>query len=267
MADSAPAFAGSIPAVYDSKLGPMFFEPHARDLADRLPPAATRVLETAAGTGIVSRHLLARLGPAASLIVTDLQQAMLDVAVRKIGQDPRVEFRQADAVSLPFDDDQFDVVVCQFGVMFFQDTPAGLREARRVLTRDGVFLLSTWGSLEDNPIPRIAHEEVQRAFPESPPPFLTIPFGMHDADAVTGMLHDAGFTYVQAHCVEFAAESPSAYAAAMGMMCGSPMLTQLQERVIDDPRGLVDTVSARLAREGGFAPMRLPMKAHVFTAQ
>lgn len=266
MADHAPAYAGTIPAQYDAKLGPMLFEPHARDLASRLPASSSRVLETAAGTGIVSRHLLERLGPTASLVVTDLQPGMLDVAARKIGQDPRVDIRQADALALPFDDRVFDVVVCQFGLMFFPDPVAALREARRVLTSDGVLLLSTWGSLADNPVGRIAYEEVSRVLSDAPT-FLVRPFTMHDTEDVTDLLHRAGFTYVQSTTVELMAESPSAYAAAMGMLCGSPTFMQLQERGIEDPRSLVDAVSARLAREGGFAPMRLPMKAHVFTAR
>lgn len=266
MADQAPAYAGSIPAQYDAKLGPMLFEPHARDLAGRLPASACRVLETAAGTGIVSRRLLERLAPTATLVVTDLHQGMLDVAARKIGQDPRVDIRQADAVALPFDDHEFDVVVCQFGLMFFSDPVAAVREARRVLASDGVLLLSTWGPIEDNPIARIAFETVSEALPDVPA-FLTAPFSMHDTDVVVDLLHRGGFTYVQSRTLDSVAESASAYAAAMGMLCGSPTVTQLQERGIGDPRGLVDAVSARLAREGGFAPMRLPMKAHVFTAQ
>jgi ubiquinone/menaquinone biosynthesis C-methylase UbiE len=266
MADQAAAFAGTIPAQYDAKLGPMLFEPYAREIASRIPAAASRVLEIAAGTGIVSRHLLDRLGPASTLVVTDLQPGMLDVAAHKIGQDPRVDIRRADALALPFGPQEFDVVVCQFGLMFFADPVAGLREARRVLTFDGVLLLSTWGSLEDNPVGRIAYEAVSQVLKDAPA-FLVKPFSMHDTAAVTDLLHRAGFTYVQAASVELVAESPSAYAAAMGMLCGSPTFTQLQERGIEDPRGLVDAVSARLAREGGFAPMRLPMQAHVFTAQ
>ena len=244
------AFAGAIPAQYESRLVPMFFEPYARDLAVRVPSHAVRVLEVAAGTGVVSRAVLVRLGPEASLTVTDLQQGMLDVAANTLGDDPRVLIRQADAMALPFDDHQFDVVVCQFGVMFFPDKVAGLRQLRRMLAPGGVLLMSTWGSLEANPIARIAHEEVERALPDAPPPFLTIPFGLHDADAVTALLHEAGFGDVHSDVVDLTAESPSAHAAAMGLMCGSPMFTQLQARGIDDPRRLVD-LRVRPARARG----------------
>ncbi|WP_239491611.1 class I SAM-dependent methyltransferase [Luteitalea sp. TBR-22] len=263
MADSV-AFTGSVAEHYDSKLGPMFFEPYGRDIAARLPARASRVLEIAAGTGVASRHLLAALAPDATLTVTDLQEAMLQIARGKL-DDPRVECRQADALALPFPDHSFHAAFCQFGLMFFADKAAGLREARRVLTPDGTLVLSTWGSLDDNPIARFAHEEVAEALPD-PPPFLHVPFGLHDVDFVTTLLHGAGFSYVRSDTVEVVAESPSAHAAAMGLMCGSPMFAQLQERGAD-VRRLVELVAARLAREGGFAPMRLPMKAYVFTAQ
>ena len=267
MTNDTPAFAGSIPADYEARLVPMFFEPHARDLAARLPVRTSRVLETAAGTGVVARHLLERLDADATVVVTDLQDAMLAVARQRIGRDPRVTIQAADAVDLPYDDRSFDLVVCQFGLMFFSDKLAGLKEARRMLTPDGTFLLSTWASLDDNPVAGITYEEVARAFPDSPPPFLQVPFGMHDPDAVIDLLHAAGFSYVTSEVVALEAVSPSAHHAAVGLLCGSPLFTQLQDRGLDDPRELIDALAARLAREGGFAPMRLPMKAFVFTAK
>lgn len=260
------AFTGSGAEHYDTRLGPMFFEPYARDLVARVPAHAERILEVAAGTGVVSHHLVQALRPGATLVVTELQEGMLQVARSRLADDPRVECRQADALALPFADHSFHVVVCQFGLMFFADKAAGLREMRRVLTPDGTLLLSTWCSLDDNPIARCANEELARAMPDAPPPFFHVPFGLHNLDAVTTLLRGAGFSYVRADLVELVGESPSAHSAALGLMCGTPMYAQLQERGAD-VRRLVDLVSARLAREGGFAPMRLPMKALVFTAQ
>jgi ubiquinone/menaquinone biosynthesis C-methylase UbiE len=262
----APAFTRAIAEHYDTRLGPMLFESFARDIAARLPPHSARVLEVAAGTGIVSRHLLSALAPDASLMVTDQQEGMLHVARTKVAEDARAECRQADAMSLPFPDRSFHAVVCQFGLMFFDDKAVGLREIRRVLTPDGTLLLSTWASLADNPIPRITYEAVEHAFPDDAPSFITVPFALHDQDFVTTLLHGAGFSYVRSDVVEAVCDSPSAHAAAMAMLHGSPLSIQLQERGADI-RHLVDLVSARLAREGGFAPMRLPMKALVFTAQ
>ena len=267
MADQAPSFAGSMPAQYDNKLVPMVFDPFARDLAGRLPPTAVRVLETAAGTGIVSRYLLEKLGPNATLVVTDVQESMLDLARVRLGGHARLEIRAADASQLPFPDRDFDAVVCQFGLMFLPDLLAGLREARRVLTDDGVLLCSTWASLAENPVARLVQDEVARSLPDDPPPFLATPFGLHDVDAVTDLLHQAGFSYVRTERVELTAESETAHHAATGLICGTPISTQLQERGVTDPREIIERAAAALADAGGLAPMRLPMQAIVFTAQ
>ena len=267
MSDRAPSFAGSIPAQYDSKLVPMFFEPFAREMATRLPSSATRVLETAAGTGVASTYLLERLGRDGSLVVTDLQDGMLEFARVRLAGDARAEVRAADAMSLPFGDRSFDVVVCQFGLMFLPDPLTGLREARRVLTSDGVLLLSTWSSLADNPVSRTVHEVLAEAFPDDPPQFLTRPYAMHDPRAVTDLMHEAGFGYVRSETIASTAESETAHHAATGLLFGTPLFTQLQERGVTDLGALVERAAARLADAGGLAPMRLPMQAIIFTAQ
>jgi ubiquinone/menaquinone biosynthesis C-methylase UbiE len=143
-------FAGSIPAFYDRYMGPLLFEPYAADLAGRLRDLRSgRVLETAAGTGIVTRMLVRVLPGAVAIVATDLNQPMLDFAAAQPGAE-RVEWRQADAVSLPFEKDSFDAVVCQFGVMFFPDKQAAYREARRVLKPAGRFIFSVWDRLSEN---------------------------------------------------------------------------------------------------------------------
>src|SRR5690349_2607472 len=120
-------FAGSIPELYETQLVPLIFEPYAADLARRVAALhPSRVLETAAGTGVVTRAM-ARLLPAhAELIATDLNQPMLDRAAA-VGTERAVRWLQADAMRLPFDDASFDVVVCQFGVMFFPDKAHAFR--------------------------------------------------------------------------------------------------------------------------------------------
>src|SRR4051812_27866669 len=130
------AFGGSIPALYDRYLGPLLFEPYAVDLADRLARlTGGRVLETAAGTGTVTRALARSLPESVEIIATDLNQAMLDyAAAQPIAR--AVKWKQADALHLSFEDQAFVAVVCQFGAMFFPDKIAGFREAHRVLKTD-----------------------------------------------------------------------------------------------------------------------------------
>src|SRR6185436_8265689 len=116
------AFVGSIPENYDRYLGPVLFEPYAADLVDRLALAERAdVLELACGTGIVTRRLRDHLGPGARLVATDLNQAMIEYAQTKFASEDSTEWKQADATDLPFADQSFDAVVCQFGLMFFPD--------------------------------------------------------------------------------------------------------------------------------------------------
>ena len=97
-------FAGSIPKIYEQYLVPLIFEPYAEDLATRLAARApTRVLEIAAGTGVVTRRLASVLPAQVSIVATDLNRPMLDLAA-EIGTSRPVEWREADAMQLPFED-------------------------------------------------------------------------------------------------------------------------------------------------------------------
>jgi SAM-dependent methyltransferase len=267
MTNRDASFTGSIPAHYDRCLGPMLFEPYAKDLVERLtmPPGGS-VLEIAAGTGIVTRHLRQRLPSDARLVVTDLNAAMLDVAREKIPADDRIEWQTVDAAALPFADSSFAVVVCQFGVMFFPDKPGALREIHRVLEPSGKLLFNVWGSLGDNPIGNLAHEVIASFFPTEPPQFYTVPFGLHDETQIRQMLGEAGFPIVTCEIVDRVGESELPELAAKGLIFGSPVLIAIEERGTVDPVVVMHALAARLVTEGGAAPMKLPMRALVFTA-
>src|SRR5262249_49704927 len=152
MKDTDKLFIGSMPALYDRHLGPFLFAPYARDVAARAAALAPRrLLETAAGTGIVTRALAQALPETTTITATDLNQAMVDYAAAQT-RAPNLTWGQADALALPFADGSFDAVVCQFGVMFFPDKRAGFREALRVLRPGGHFLFSVWDRIEENEI-------------------------------------------------------------------------------------------------------------------
>ena len=174
-------FAGSIPQLYDTYLVPLIFEPYAADLAQRLRArSVTRVLEIAAGTGVVTRALASALPASVSIVATDLNQAMLDRAAA-VGTARPVEWRQADAMQLPFADGAFDAVVCQFGVMFFPDKAKAFAEARRVLKPGGVFIFNVWDRIEDNEFADVVTTALAPVFPADPPRFLArTPHGYHD---------------------------------------------------------------------------------------
>jgi SAM-dependent methyltransferase len=260
-------FAGSTPRNYHEGLGPMFFEPYARDIARRISvPAGGRLLEIAAGTGIVTRQLLAHLPPDGQLVASDIGEPMLEVGRAHVGAEPRLEWQIADACALPFANGEFDGVVCQFGLMFFPDKAGALGQMRRVSKPGSRIVVSVWGSLDENPIARIAHETIGSFFPADPPVFYTVPFGLHDRTAVEALFAAAGFSDVSCDTVDLTGVSASADLAARGLVTGSPVSAAITERDPSRIPAILRAVSERLGAEGGTAPMRLPMRARVFTA-
>jgi ubiquinone/menaquinone biosynthesis C-methylase UbiE len=229
-------FAGSIPDIYDQFMVPLIFEPYAADLAQRLSTfAPKRVLETAAGTGALTRAIARRL-PDVDITATDLNQPMLDRAASRT-QHPRVNWRQADALTLPFEDRSFDAVLCQFGVMFFPDRVAGFKEARRVLRDGQPFLFNAWDHIAKNELVRVVHDALADMFPDDPPRFMErTPHGYHDPDLIRNDLGAAGFTEIGIDVVTASSKAPSAYDAAFGYCQGSPWRGEIEAR--GGPAGL-----------------------------
>ena len=192
--DADKVFSGSIPKLYETYLVPLIFEPYAADLANRLTSKPLgRVLEVAAGTGIVTRALATVLPQDVSIVATDLNQSMLDQAA-EIGIGKPVEWRQADALRLPFKDETFDAVVCQFGVMFFQDKSKAFSEARRVLRAGGVFIFSVWDQISENEFAAIVTTALESLYPKDPPRFLArTPHGYYDRRTIERDLANARF--------------------------------------------------------------------------
>lgn len=265
MASTDSVFAGSIPEFYDRCLGPFLFEPYAADLAARaaaLRPG--RILETAAGTGIVTAALAEAL-PEAEIVATDLNPDMLAVASRKPGAE-RVAFAPADAQSLPFPDGGFDLVVCQFGAMFFPDRIAAYREARRMLRPGGAFLLNVWDRLEANPASKAVADAVAALFPDDPPSFLDrIPFGYHDQAALRADLGAARFVSVEIETVARRSRG-SAAEVAPGLCRGSPLAAEIEARAPERLGEATEAALAALVRLCG-DPIDAPMSAHVILAR
>jgi ubiquinone/menaquinone biosynthesis C-methylase UbiE len=262
------AYVGAIPEHYHDGVGPFLFEPFARYTAERiraLAPACT--LETACGTGIVTRRLREALAAGALLVATDLHPPMMNIARATMSGADRVEWAQADMCSLHFADHQFDALVCQFGLMFVDDKSAAVREARRVLRPSGRLLLTTWAPLERNPIVGVAHYTLAEMFPEDPPRYLRrAPFGFGDPEALAELLIDAGFSEVEVDLVERAATSPSAHELAVGLVEGHPLVDEIKLR---DPSRLpaaIDAVTRAIARQFGDSPVKSRITAVVASA-
>ena len=185
MATTDKLFAGSIPEIYDRFLVPLIFESYARDLAERLAKVEPQdVLETAAGTGVLTRAMASRLPAHVRIVTTDLNQPMLDHAAARLPGETRIAWQQADALALPFADRRFDAVACQFGAMFFPDKVQGYKEAHRVLKPGGHFVFNVWDRIEANAFADVVTEALAALFPHDPPRFLArTPHGYHDVDS------------------------------------------------------------------------------------
>ena len=211
MATTDKLFAGSIPEIYERFLVPLIFESYARDLAKRVAAAAPRdVLETAAGTGVLTRAMASRLPPAARIVATDLNQPMLDQAAKRRSGDRRIEWRQADALALPFPAASFDVVVCQFGTMFFPDKVAAYKEARRVLRSGGHLIFNVWDRISANEFADVVTQALAEIFPGDPPRFMArVPHGYHDVEKIRQELSVAGFTNISVDAMDEKSRAPS----------------------------------------------------------
>ena len=263
MAGTDAAFAGSIPQIYDRHLGPLLFEPYADELARRAAELRpTRILETAAGTGIVT-EALQRACPEAEIVATDLNQGMLDVGATRIQSD-KVIFLAADAQQLPFDADGFDLVVCQFGVMFYPDRVQANLEARRVLKPGGRYLLAIWDRLDRNPASHLVHRSVAQVFPEDPPQFLArAPFGYSDPAAIEHDLLEAGFRDIEFQTVALQSRpSATPHDAAFGLVYGSPLRAEIEQRSSDG----LDRAAAAAEDTLNAGPFDRSLSAHIVTA-
>ncbi len=204
---NAADFTGSVPTFYDRYLGPVLFEPYAADLASRLI-ARARVLELACGTGIVTRRLRKALPASATLLATDLNQAMIAYAQTSVPH-PGIEWHTADAQALPFAEASFDAVVCQYGLMFLPDKAQGFREVRRVLAPGGVLLANVWHSMDANPFARAMHARLTSLFPDNPPRFFETPYGYYDQDRLRADAAAGGWAEVRLDEVRFQSSSLS----------------------------------------------------------
>ena len=262
MADPASAsFVGDIPDYYDRGLGPVIFVDFAEDMARRVVAhAPTRVLETAAGTGIVTRQIRYLLPSEARLTATDLNPPMLEVARAKFRSGEHVDFQPADATALPFPDASFDAVVCQFGVMFFPDKGKSYREAHRVLAPHGHYLFSVWDSHRRNPFGRLVHEIVGGFFPVNPPEFYSVPFGYHLIDPIKESLSDAGFVNIRVAVLSIEKEIQDISSFARGIVYGSPLVDQIRVRGGVHPDRIVEALAEALRREFGAERTQIPLQ-------
>ena len=265
---SDKVFAGSIPEFYERFLVPLIFEPYALDLAQRLAktnPGA--VLETAAGTGVLTRALASALPAPARMTVTDLNQPMLDHAKTRQPADSRIAWRQADALALPFEDRSFDAVACQFGVMFFPDKVQGYREARRVLKPGGHFFFNVWDRIEENDFADVVTQALATVFPQDPPRFMArTPHGYHDENQIREELKAAGFTNVSIDAVDARSKAPSPRDPAVAYCQGTPLRNEIEARGAPGLEEATNKAADAMARRFGTGAVDGRIRAFVIGA-
>jgi ubiquinone/menaquinone biosynthesis C-methylase UbiE len=268
MAESDKVFAGSIPKFYDTLMVPLIFDGYAADIAQLVAASSPgAVLETAAGSGVVTRALAPKLKPDARYVVTDLNQPMLDYAANRQGVDSRIEWRQADALALPFEDASFDVVCCQFGAMFFPNRVAGYAEARRVLKPGGRFVFNVWDRIEENAFADDVTNAVATVFPNDPPRFLArTPHGYHDIALIRDDLNRAGFTDIKIETREKLSRAPSARDAATAYCQGTPLRNEIEARDASLLALATDRATLAITRRHGEGPVAAKIQAHVIVA-
>jgi SAM-dependent methyltransferase len=264
---AAAQFVGDIPKFYDKHLGPIIFADYAADLARRAAALAPAdVLELAAGTGISTVALRSALPHTTRIVATDLNPPMLEIAQAKLPTGANVTFQQADAMALPFPDAAFDLIVIQFGVMFFPDKPAAYKEARRVLKPGGALLFSAWGTLAANPYAEIANAAGEHFLPDNPPKFYLTPFGYADPAQVRADVSAGGFSDVSYDVVRFNKRVPDWRHFAQGAIYGNPMLADLIAGGVD-PEAVITHIADELTRRFGPSPASLPLEATVYAAR
>jgi len=267
MATQDAVFAGSVPALYDRMMVPLIFEPYAQDLARRAALVRPRtILETAAGTGVVTRALATTV-PNAHLVATDLNEPMLAFAAGRQPHGARIEWRQADASALPFDDQSFDLVVCQFGAMFFPDKVKAYREARRVLRAGGRFLFNVWDRIAENEFADVVTRSLAGVFPTDPPRFLArTPHGYCDTDRICDELRSAGFADPTVEAVEAISKAASPLGAAIAYCQGTPLRGEIEARDVTALEGATKAAATALAERFGDGPIQGRIRAFVFAA-
>ena len=267
MAETQSSFTGSIPEYYDNCLGPAWLDAYALDLAQRLPTKPPGdVLEIACGTGMVTRRIRERIDTTLRLVATDLSKAMLDYARNKSNDRVGIEWREADAVKLPFGDGEFGAVVCAFGFMFVPDKKAVFREARRVLKPNGILLFNVWDRMEENPHSTASAEVIEGMFPGDDEIRFTIPFEMHDQAQLRQLIAEARFQEVRIEKRRHQLNRVSARTLATGLIRGTPRSVLIENRGVALDK-VVEKLTAALTKIGGADPYQGYAQAVVVEAR
>ena len=267
MEENSAKFVGSIPDFYERGMGPVIFVDFALDMAQRVKALNPKlVVETAAGTGILTRALRDALPGRTKIIATDLNPPMLEIARQKFARGEPMVLQPANAVDLPFDDACCDLLVCQFGHMFFPDKQQSFETAYRVLEDGGHYLFSVWDSHEFNRFGEVTHRVSGSFFPDDPPQFFALPYAFSALDPIKDGLMAAGFSSVEISVVRIEKVVADPELFARGMVFGNPLFTQISARG-GDPEVVVAAILAELRETFGADEMVVQLQEIVISAR
>ena len=269
MSATAFKFSGEGASNYDRYLGPVLFEPYARDLVSRLPGygPVSNVLEIACGTGRVTRHLRRYFKPPVKLTASDFSNDMLEVA-KSVLSHPSIDFRVEDAQDLSFPDNSFDLVICYFGLMFLTDKPKGIKEALRVLKPGGRFIFSTWDKTENIPVLKLVFNDVIiPCLGGDDPQRLLVPFSLHDPAQLQTWMHEAGFTNMDCNRVVLPSGADSPEQVINGLFVKHSLGQQVLEKDPEKYKEMEEKLVEGISREFGSAALKFDLAAFLTSGQ
>jgi len=269
MPETDRQFAGSIPQIYERYLVPLIFESYAADLAARIAAQKPRrVLELAAGTGVLTRALADALPANTAIVATDLNQAMLDHAL-SIGTPQHVDWQRANAIELPFPNESFDTVVCQFGVMFFPDKSIAYAEAKRVFRPGGLFAFNVWDRIEENEFADVITNALTKFFPQDPPHFLPrVPHGYHDPALIRRDLAAGRFGHSpETTTIARESRAESAQMPAVAYCQGTPLRNEIEARAATRLNEATEHAAAAIRERFGPGTVAGKIQAHIILVE
>lgn len=261
---------GNLAENYERYLVPVIFRPWAADLIERLELGEDeRLLDVGCATGTVARAAAARPGRRGLTAGIDLLQGMLDVAEAVTPPDTPIEWRQANASALPFDDGTFDVVVCQQALQFFPDKAGSLREMHRVLAPGGRLLVGVWQELEHIPGYQALVDALGRHVGPTAVSFVQMLGALGSEDELRELIEGAGFRETEIEAVTKEYRAPSVEEFVWQIMQATPLGTNPDVGQADEGTRsvVIEEIGTRLESYTGDDGLAFPTPAHVATAR
>jgi ubiquinone/menaquinone biosynthesis C-methylase UbiE len=266
MAKEAFSFSGEDAQNYETFLGPLLFEPAALSILTHLGSNKIEtILEISSGTGRLTRHLREYFHPPAKLTASDISKDMLELAKKQLN-DNSIIFKVADAQNLPFEDGSFDLVVCQFGLMFLSEKLKGFREVFRVLKDGGRFIFNTWESTKNVELFNIVFEEtIIPFFDGTDTSRFRTPFSLFDPGIINRYLEDAGFKRGKVIPIEFASYSSSPENIINALLLKHPLGREVAQKDPDALNAMAEALRKRLIDRFGESDLKLILKSLIGT--